>query len=513
MAKKRIWMLLLLALLILTMGCKAQEKIKNQGQNNLETLTDKTVTVSAKEGVPIEEVNRLSRVIQDVYAYFETDMNDFKPVSFQVTTYSKIDKQKNIISFDYRTVSDEDVADLILRYEYGDYSSYGLKQGILAHMMESKPPYDYIDLVANLPQYWPSMYLSYVNFHQPTADKKEISLSESLAYELVTYIYEKEGANRLHQLMHASSQPETSHKLTYYLDEWAREHLVLVDNHEKNVSLSFNMYPKEGTLEFKNSNQKWLINLHLEDILMPSIYESSQVFYDYIQACDAEVVRLEKLLDFNHQDLSPLLVTVYSQGFMDIAGAYRGGGDMRLSSISSFSHEYIHYYDAMTHKLNRTRAMEEIRAVYFSRLFSLWQDYAIVECLHVSIPTQVDYLTSQGAFDPLKTLERYYKRPMKVHDQYQLYADLVSKATYSINNDMVDILHIDETTGYYFDQWYSLMNFIVRNHGLESVDTIFYDGKLYDGSSYTLEEAVQDWLVFIINLSEEDYSLYTQESM
>jgi len=63
-------------------------------------------------------------------------------------------------------------------------------------------------------------------------------------------------------------------------------------------------------------------------------------------------------------------------------------------------------------------------------------------------------------------------------------------------------------TGYPSQYWISMMNFLIRTYGDKAVDTIMYEEKLPDGTHKNITDIIEEWKMYITNLSEDDYGNY-----
>ncbi|WIV11827.1 hypothetical protein [Proteiniborus sp. MB09-C3] len=480
----------------------------------LPTSKEYSYTITGVEGITDEQVKEIKSKIDKVYKYFDDKGYELDEVKFIIANNTRIDHPKNEIIIDFENIIDFELMQIILQHEFSDYLNYGLMYGVIHDIAKTYDlKFEEVNnySIEEIEEYWDYMFLSYINFTPEIASESEVEIAKYVATELVNYILDKYGGEYLFDLMKKSSESVHANKVSEVLDEWIENNGgdfkdIRIVNREV-----FNQNPKDNTIAFSTENIYWVLYLNNKELLSdhyPNIHDDTKTFYDYMNIFYEEISRLEEVLEFDSSKLPTITVEVYNGIYNDtgdrLVGKYeKYSRKISLDTASSFSHEFVHFVDDCFNRKFKYTAYDEMRAVYYSRNFQL--DYFLNYWYKAAIENiQKNELI---LIDPLAEVEKYLGRKLNQDDYHLLFNDLLIHTFIESGEEIPQLFYVSGWT-YPTIYWISLFNFIDRTYGEEAVDTIMFEEKLPDGTMKNMTDTIEEWKIYITNLTKDDYGNY-----
>lgn len=470
-------------------------------------------TFEEKNNITNEQVKEIKSRIDKIYEYFDHKGYELDEVKFITANNTRADHPKDEIIIDFENISDFELMQLILQHEFSEYLNYGLMYGVMYDVsktyeleFDEVTPYS----IQEVEEYWDYMFLTYINFRPDIASETEVKISKYVAAELVKYIIDEHGSEYLFDLMKSSSDPLYANKVSEILDEWmVNNNTDFTASRIENREV-FNQNSKDDTIEFITKNINWVLHLNNEEMyssLIPSIHDSTQVFYDYMNILYEEILRLEGVLAFDSSKLPTATIEIYSDR-EDVGGVYYKHADrIQLVTLPAFSHEYIHFVDDCFNRRSKYRALGEMRAEYYSIGFQLLNP--MFTKMLENYKSGIEDGIQKGLIltDPFDKVEKHLGRELTPND-FHLFVDVIINSVIESGAEMPSFFDVS-SGGYPSEYWISMMNFLIRTYGDKAVDTIMFEEKLPDGTMKNITDVIQEWKIYITNLSEEDYSNYS----
>ncbi len=482
------------------------------GCATLPTSKEYSYTLTGAEDITDEQVKEIKSKIDKVYKYFDDRGYELDEVKFIMAKNTRIDHPKNEIIIDFENISDFELMQIILQHEFSDYLNYGLMYGVIYDIAKTYDlKFEEVNnySIEEIEEYWDYMFLSYVNFTPEIASESEVEIAKYVATELVNYILDKYGSEYLFDLMKKSSESVHANKVSEVLDEWIENNGsdfkdIRIVNREV-----FNLNPNDDTIAFSTGNIYWVVYLNNKELYLgryPNIHDNTKTFYDYMNIFYEEISRLEGVLEFDSSKLPALTVEIYNGVYNDIGRVGRYDEHYRKISLDTayiFSHEFVHFVDYSFNRKFKYSAYAEMRADYYSRNFQL--DYILNYGYKAAIENmQEDELI---LIDPLAEVEKYLGRKLNQDDYYLLFNDLLIHTRIESGEEIPKLF--DVSSGRYPTiYWISLFNFIIRTYGEEAVNTIMFEEKLPDGTQKNITDTIEEWKIYITNLTKDDYGNY-----
>jgi len=452
--------------------------------------------------------------IKKIYQYFSHIGIEFESVTYSLTTSTWIDRIGNVVFLDYANMSDVELVATILRYKYSDTLHSGLMYGMAYDITEKlglNP--ENVDSVESdkIVDLWDHVAYDYPGFNTYLSTAEMINLNKFLAIDTYKYILDKYGMEEVKSLLDSSSNLEGSIKLSEHMIDYGKSLTGSDDLSDLRTLGVYSQQTNKDTLYFVKDNIEWKMNLINSDIasdLMASANESIDQFYDYIEIVYDEMERLEKEMGAEGANLPDFTVYLYESTHRSThAGSYAIVGFINLYSIVAFSHEYVHYIDYALGNADPFSFRHEMRAEYYSKDFELKRvnfDNNLENRREIIRRKILENLK----VDVMEEIETFTGREYSYIDYYNMFSDLYINLEMENGYEMPNVYIADTTIGYPTFYWISIINFMVYEYGLETIDTVILHDELPDGSTKTLEEVVEEWLVYLENYSEEDYGRY-----
>lgn len=272
-------------------------------EENFEKQVKSVYSIERKDGISSEDTKYIEQTILKIYEYFNANEIPIDDVTYIMATFSKIENEKDRIFFDYQNISTFEIVQLMLRYTYSDYLNYGLMYGIiynLAHTYNLEFEETLLFSLDELTLYWDYMIIGYWNFRADIVSEEEVEIAKYVSKELVEYIQNEYGNQYLVQAMKNSSNPEYANEIPELLEEWINKNNPHFSSDRIEVSEIFNQNSPVNKIEFQANEAVWVIHLDNEERnndTLPSIYESSMIFHQYMQDLYDEIARLERVFD------------------------------------------------------------------------------------------------------------------------------------------------------------------------------------------------------------------------
>ncbi len=482
------------------------------GCATLATSKEYSYTLTGVEGITDEQVEEIKSKIDKVYKYFDDKGYELDEVKFIMAKNTRIDHPKHEIIIDFENISDFELMQIILQHEFSDYLNYGLMYGVIYDIAKTYDlKFEEVNnySIEEIEEYWDYMFLSYVNFTPEIASESEVEIAKYVATELVNYILDKYGGEYLFDLMKKSSELVHANKVSEVLDEW------IVNNNTDFTATRivnrevFKQSSSDDTIEFITKNINWVLYLNNEEIhlsLYPSIHDDIKTFYDYMNIFYEEISRLEGVLSFDSSELPTPTIEIYpklkEQGGLYIASQRK----IMLAGISSFSHEYIHYIDDCFNRKHKYGAIAEMRAVYYSLGFQLINS-RLIEMFEM-YKSNIDEGIQEGRIliDPFDKVKKHLGRELTSNDYY-LFIDVFINSIIELGEEIPSLFDVSNG-GYPSECWISMMKFLIRTYGEEAVNTIMFEEKLPDGTQKNITDTIEEWKIYITNLTKDDYGNY-----
>lgn len=512
-----VWTILVSVAIVFNGGEPASVSEQATGQEASKANPSETVDkirifqVTTKGEIDQDVLESWTQKINKIEVYLNDNHFSLKPMTVIITTFSKLEVEKERIFIDPESSTDQDLMTLILQYQYSEYQHYGLMYGVMEAMARNCDlDFETVAIPdeAIIDAYWSSMYLSYINFREDIGNPTEVNLAKYLAVALVDYIETTQEAGYLADLI---ARPEGNlleiHQL---MEAWRLANKPdYVSNKEPDLTQFFHN-PKENRLEYKAYNANWFINLDREDRSigdLTNIYKSSQVFYDYMGVLYGEIERLEDKFHFAHSDLPTADIYFYNDIDDRYAGLYSGYSYViELESVMVFSHEYIHFIDQVLKAKPKYGALGEMRAEYYSQDFFFVDDWTrkwfsgFMERIK-----EYDYETP-GFIYPVKVIEDFTGRSLTFDQDFRLLNDLSIQVKLKAKEPLPSLYDISGPYPSYY--WISLMDFLIREYGEPAVQTVMMEQKLPDGSLKTMDTVIEEWMIYLEKLGPEDFHRY-----
>ncbi len=480
----------------------------------LPTSKEYSYTITVAEDITDEQVEEIKSKIDKVYKYFDEKGYELDEVKFIMAKNTRIDHPKNEIIIDFENISDFELMQIILQHEFSDYLNYGLMYGVIYDIAKTYDlKFEEVNnySIEEIEEYWDYMFLSYVNFTPEIASESEVEIAKYVATELVNYILDKYGGEYLFDLMKKSSELVHANKVSEVLDEWIENNGsdfkdIRIVNREV-----FNQNPNDDTIAFSTENIYWVLYLSNKEVYSehyPNIHDDTKTFYDYMNIFYEEISRLEEVLEFDSSMLPTITVEIYNGIYRDTRGKWAGQYNhyppkISLDTAYAFSHEFVHYVDYSLNRKPKYAAYAEMRAEYYSRNFQLsyflnyWYK-AVIENIQKN---------EHILIDPLAEVEEYLGRKLNQDDYYLLFNDLLIHTLIESGEEIPKLFYVSDGK-YPTIHWISLFNFINRTYGEEAIDTIMFEEKLPDGTMKNMTNAIEEWKIYISNLTKDDYGNY-----
>lgn len=449
-----------------------------------------------------------------LYSFLNDNGHKTKSVTIKLTTFSKVDRAANMIYIDFNTVDDFELAQLVMHYEFTEYTNYGLMYGLISIMTSSQEKTmidNYNKLNIKVDELLYSSYTDYVNFITEFASEQEIEQAKYLSIKLVEYIINEYGYDYLFTLMTFSSEVQSSVEVNEFVYHWLIEEYPTENVVDRKAHIVFNQNIVDGTVFYKTLGVDWQLNLMRKEKhshVFPSINDSINTFYDYITLLEKEIIRLENIFNFNKELLPPLKIDIYAEGIDEYDGYYyESPKQIKLNSLLSFSHEYIHYLDDALGNRLKYLAYYEMRAVYYSQGFVLSQKVLQETVSETKKSILNASFEDENVDNPLKILENYLGREMVDSDYNGLFSDIMIHV-YVRDGGEIPSLYDVSSDGYPIVFWNSLLNYLTRTYGDEAVNSIMIYDSLPDGTNKNMDSVIKEWKAYINNLSEEDFNSY-----
>ena len=472
-------------------------------------------TVEVRSEMSDDAVDELHTKINAVYGYFQK--NNFAiddNILFIFHSFYRVEVDRTRIYIDTENYSDFKLMQSIFQYTFSDNLHYGLMYGAMHDIAETNnfeferaTPYS----MDEVEEYWQHMYLAYISFQPEIATKDEIEISKYMSVELFEYIKSEYGMEFLYDLMQKSTDPAQVYMVNDILDEWMTKNNPDYVSDRPTAIEVFNQTPEENTIECFSDNFHWVLftdNTDSMDRYFNGMNESIEDFYYYMNMFYGEITRLEGVFDFDTFDHPLLRFQTYSGEYDNYGGVYKSLKEgIFMTSIFSFSHEYIHFLDDALDTNPPYAGQKEMRAVYFSTKFKLVDDF-YNDYFSKSRDYMIQKYGEMYTINPFTETEKYLGREMTYTDYNLLFSDLFVYASLQSGIEIPKLFVTDADNGYPEEYWISMMNYLIKTYGIESVNTIMIEQRLPDGTVKDLTHVIDEWKEYISNFGPENYGKY-----
>lgn len=516
--------LILLCIFYIVVIANPDSDIDRNKEQDSETLYTKADEIDIPEDsysykieskVQVEEgqLETITKKIDEIYEYFRGKNYETKQVKIIITSFSRVEADKSRIFID-TIINDIELMKLIIQYEFSEKINYGLMYGLMFDISKNCE-IEFEDVrtftIEELYDVMDYMYLSYINFNPVFASEMEIEMSKYISIEIVQFVQNRYGTDSLFDLMKNSADALNVKLVRNVLYEWLNVNNSSYKPNIEHEPLVFKLNSKEDVLEYQSRNINWILNLDKEEAhtdYFPSVHNDTKTFYEYSDLMFEEISRLEEMLDFSSNDLPMVTIELYSKDIGKNGGMYLNySGVIKLNSLMSFSHEYVHFYDFSKGYELTYSALKEMRAGYYSNGYIL-NKIATDELLENTKEyyNALNYI-ELDMVNPVVEVENYLDRDLTHSDFYSLFADVLLHLHIGDDGEIPDLFEVG-VEGYPVIWWNSLMGYMTRTYGAESVDSIMIEQKLLDGTNKDITHVIEEWLDYMNNLSEADYDNY-----
>lgn len=446
----------------------------------------------------------------NVYKYLSDYSHEMSKTKYIMASYNRINKENNLIYVDYKNINDYDLVKMILLSQYSEYTNFGLVNGLIYDILiECSLDYDEVTLFTpHELSAFEELNILYLYFNSKMTDEENIKVSEYLSIKLYQNIINNLGKEYFVDLLTYSYEPSVNREVQQLLYDWLKDYGVVNINRRIGSEI-FDMTSPNDEIKFLSRNIEWTVNLDNKDpneLYLKSINTDIDSFNSYMDIYYREIARLENLFDFSHLELERLNIDLLpiAPELVKEGGRFYGN-TISLYTGTVFSHEYIHFIDEQLENDTTFSALKEMRAVYFSKDFeiTLLELESMIKAYKSMY--QKDEVDKLGIANPITALEDYYEHEITVNE-FILLNDLILQIYLKSGEELPDIYG---TSGTYPSQiWISLIAYIERTYGFEAIDSVSLNQKLPNGSVKDMTKIIEEWKVYLINLSILDYSRY-----
>jgi len=484
----------------------------------VEKVVEDTPVFNYSVSIKYDATEDQKKVVDDqlhkIYTYFEEHKIDIDPFEVIVAGFTRLELENNRLFINFEDYTSFDLIQGTLQNTYSEYLHYGLMYGLVDDILASDDfETEKIDSEVYLEE-WSILYLTAMNFRSEIATSDEIKLAKSASVDFYAYIIETRGQDYFNELLKESTQLDKVYVVHDLMEEW----ILSIDSefsYERfDIDVLFSQYYQDDRIKYITKHHDWELYFdkgEMSGAEYPGMHDSLDVFYDYLIMFYDEIERLQTVLDFESGDLQRAEILIYKDEATKFGGLYKKYADeLWINSLSSFSHEYVHFLDIELDRQPVYSSYAEMKAVYYSKEFAINQIYDWLTVERVDGISEEAINELDWYIDPKKEVEDFTGRPFEISDFHGLYTDLIIKITLLDGQGFPKLYEVSVDDGYPTYHWNSIMGYIVRNYGDEAVESIMLHHQLPNGQHLDMTDLVEEWKVYISNFDESDYGSYYQ---